>query len=334
MPMEAKVKDSIFISYRRADSEYAASTIHDQLAAHFGRDRVFRDIHTIQPGAEFLQTINHAIKQSSVCLVIIGPNWLSTVDSAGSRRIDDPTDFIRIEIETAFAKDIPIIPVLVGDALIPVPEELPKSLRRLTLLNALVIRSGRDFAGNIERLINGIERFFISPESEVPLLLQDIRSEPQPQFDEPIKKGPLATKQLTGTVFISYRREGGAETARLLRYELLARGWNVFLDVEDLKAGTFDETLLREVARADNFLLIPSPGALENCAQDNDWLRKEIHHAIKTGRNIVPVLKESARRPDKEVLPQDIELLKRVNCVDYSHIYYDATVARFLSFLK
>ena len=84
----------------------------------------------------------------------------------------------------------------------------------------------------------------------------------------------------------------------------------------------------------DNFLLILSPGALENCAFDNDWLRKEIRHAIETDRNIVPVLKESACRPDKEELPREIEPLKRFNCVDYSHVYYDATVVRLLSFLK
>jgi hypothetical protein len=77
-----------------------------------------------------------------------------------------------------------------------------------------------------------------------------------------------------------------------------------------------------------------SPGALANCAHDDDWLRKEIQRAIETERNIVPVLKENASRPDKEELPDEIEPLKRFNCIDYSHVYYDATIERLLSFLK
>ena len=107
----------------------------------------------------------------------------------------------------------------------------------------VVIRSGRDFAGNIERLIEDIERFVISPKRKGSVLRKDIRSEPLPKVPE-LTQRPLTSEHPAGSVFISYRREGGAETARLLRYELLARGWDVFLDVEDLKGGTFDERLL------------------------------------------------------------------------------------------
>jgi hypothetical protein len=165
------------------------------------------------------------------------------------------------------------------------------------------------------------------------VLLEDIRAEPPPPYVESTK-GSVRTEHPAGSAFISYRREGGAETARLLRYELLARGWRVFLDVEDLKAGKFDETLLSEVARAENFLLILSPGALKNCVEANDWLRKEILRAITTERNIVPVLKKNTRPPDKEKLPREIEPLKQFNCVEYSHVYYDATIGRLFSFLK
>ena len=143
------MRNSIFISYRRADAGYASSAIHDQLAAHFGRDRVFRDVEALQPGADFAQTISQAVRQSAVCLVIIGPNWLSEENRGGARRIADPNDFIRFEIETAFSQGIPVIPVLVGDAVLPLAVELPKSLRRLSHLNTVVIRSGRELAGTI-----------------------------------------------------------------------------------------------------------------------------------------------------------------------------------------
>lgn len=196
------MKSSIFISYRRADTEYASARIHDQLAAHFGRDRVFRDVEAIQPGADFAQTISQAVSQSTVCLVMIGPNWLSSADHAAARRIDDPRDFIRFEVETAFAQGIPVIPVLVGDARPPRPAELPESLRGLSQLNMVVIRSGRDFAGNIERLIEDIERFVISPKRKGSVLRKDIRSEPLPKVPEPTQR-PLTSEHPAGSVFSS-----------------------------------------------------------------------------------------------------------------------------------
>ena len=159
---------------------------------------------------------------------------------------------------------------------------------------------------------------------------------PAPGASAPSPAGPLPApaERSGGSAFISYRRDGGAETARLLRYELMHRGWKAFLDVEDLKAGRFDDILLQEVARADNFLLILSPGALANCAQENDWVRKEIRQAIDTERNIVPLLKEKALSPAREELPQDIEALKQLNYVEYSHEYYDATIKRLFDFFK
>ena len=322
---------SIFISYRRNDSAYASSAIHDRLAAHFGRDSVFRDVEAISAGATFPQLITQAVQRSSVCLAVIGDTWLAP-DQTGMRRIDHPDDWVRLEIETAFAESKPVIPVLVGNAPMPRPDDLPDSLRQLCLLNAVEIRAGRDFAGNIDRLIHAIEHFIASSGQSNAILTEDIRAAPPPEaLDSTAEsQGPKDPRK---SVFISYRREGGAETARLMRYELLAREWRVFLDVEDLKAGQFDEELLSEVANADNFLLILSPNALANCTQENDWLRREIEHAIETQRNIVPLLKEDARRPDKEELPREIEPLKRFNCVDYSHVYYDATITRLLSFL-
>jgi hypothetical protein len=245
---------SIFISYRRNDTAYASSAIYDRLAAHFGRDQVFLDLEVIPPGVDFAQAITHAIRRSSICLVIIGDKWLSGRDAAGARRMDHPQDFIRLEIETAFAQGIAVIPVLVGNAWMPSPNDLPASLHQLSQLNAVELRTGRDFSGNIERLIQAIEHFLASPERRDSALPRDIRSEPSLQHVIPAKATPT-TEHPAGSVFISYRREGGAETARLLRYELLARGWSAFLDVEDLKAGKFDEMLLSEVASTENFLL-------------------------------------------------------------------------------
>jgi hypothetical protein len=327
------VKPKIFISYRRDDGGYIASTLTDSLAARFGRDAVVMDFRFLDPGASFRDAIEEALRSSTVVVAVIGPAWLSAKSRDGRRRLDDPGDFVRTELETALALRKPVIPVLVGGVLLPAVADLPTGLRRLANLQAVEIRSGRDAAENTAQLVQAIERFVAEADPDAPILKAPIRSrgaEPHP----PQRAAAGAKGKPVGSVFISYRREGGAETARLMRYELLARGWRAFLDVEDLKAGHFDEELLAQVAAADNFLLVVSKDALEGCAQESDWLRKEILKAIETGRNIVPLLKEQATPPGKQDLPDEMRPIGRFNCVDYSHVYYDATIARLLSFLK
>lgn len=136
-------------------------------------------------------------------------------------------------------------------------------------------------------------------------------------------------------VFISYRREGGAETARAIRSELLARGIRAFLDVDDLESYHFDERLLREIENAPNFICVLSPGSLDRSIEnEGDWLRREIAHAISHRRNIIPILKGGFRFPPQESLPADLAELPRYNCVEYSHIYFNATVDRLLTFFK
>lgn len=324
----------IFISYRRADGSYIASAISDSLAAHFGRDAVLLDIDFFEPGVSFQDAIENTIRESTVVLAIIGPAWGTAESADGRRRMDDPSDFVRLELETAFTRRIPVIPILVGDAIMPSPNELPNGLAELAYINAAEFRSGRDIAENIDRLVKSIEHFIIEANPDVPILQEPILSRPEIQSFPPEVTVTGKEEKPAGSVFISYRREGGAETARLMRYELLARGWQVFLDVEDLKAGLFDEDLLAEVVKADNFLLILSKNALKNCTDPDDWLHKEISEAIETKRNIVPLLKEHASPPGDEMLPADIETLGKFNCVEYSHIYYEPTVSRLLSFLK
>jgi hypothetical protein len=134
-------------------------------------------------------------------------------------------------------------------------------------------------------------------------------------------------------VFISYRREGGAETARLIRSELQKRGIDAFLDVDDLGASHFDERLLGEIERASSFVLILSPGSLRRCREEGDWLRREIAHAIEKKKNIVPVLKDGFDFPPVDSLPSQIADLPRYNCVVYSHAYFGATIDKLISFL-
>ena len=136
------------------------------------------------------------------------------------------------------------------------------------------------------------------------------------------------------TAFISYRREADAETARLIRSELRARGWQAFLDVEDLGASRFDDRILLEIQNATCFIVILSPGSLDRCAQKKDWVRREVAHAISRRRHIVPLVKEGFSFPPEEALPEPIRALPNYNCVKYSHEYFRATMDKLVSFLS
>ena len=138
---------------------------------------------------------------------------------------------------------------------------------------------------------------------------------------------------MAGKVFLSYRRDGGAETARLIRDELCRSGYSVFLDVEDLSASFFDEKLLQEIENADHFVVILTPGALSRCREPEDWLRREIGHALRTGRDVIPVLKDGFSFPPQDNLPEDIRDLSRMNGVEYSHRYFRATIEELVYFL-
>jgi TPR repeat protein len=148
----------IVISYRRNDSEAITGRIFDRLIQAFGRDAVFRDIDSIPVGSDFRDHIGSVLRQSSLLVAIVGPRWLGRI-RAGGLRVDDATDLVRIEVEMALETDLPIIPVLVGDARMPDVARLPESLQPFAFRNAIRIDSGQDFDNHIQRLIriiNGI----------------------------------------------------------------------------------------------------------------------------------------------------------------------------------
>jgi hypothetical protein len=159
-----KAAPTIFISYRRDDSEAMTGRIDDWLARHFGRERVFVDVDSIPLGVDFRKHLEQAVGRSGVLLAIIGQQWLDIRYEAGpkqgQRRLDDPADFVRIEIQAALTRDIPVIPVLVGKATMPREEDLPEGLRPLVYRNAAEVRPGLDFRVHVARLIDGIERAF------------------------------------------------------------------------------------------------------------------------------------------------------------------------------
>ena len=130
----------IFLSYRRADSNDVVGRIYDRLIQRFPRCDVFRDFDSLRPGLPFPQQLDDAITRSTVSLVLIGPQWVSVTNQRGYRRLDDPSDFVRLEVERSLGTGIPVIPVLVSNAIMPDGDALPESLKPLVLLHGIRIR--------------------------------------------------------------------------------------------------------------------------------------------------------------------------------------------------
>jgi TIR domain len=98
----------IFISYRREDAAGDAGRLADHVQRRFGAARVFLDIETIEPGTDFVKVLRESLQETAVLLVVIGPRWTSLCAADGSRRLDDPADFVRMEVEAALGRDIPL----------------------------------------------------------------------------------------------------------------------------------------------------------------------------------------------------------------------------------
>jgi len=145
----------IAISYRRDDSAAITGRIFDRLVARYGSDSVFRDIDNIPLGVDFREYINTILAQTNITLVVVGKRWFGA--RRGRRRIDDPPDPVRVEVEAALRSGMPVIPVLVEGGGMPNVDQLSDSLKELVYRNGLDVGSGRDFDQHMERLIRNIE---------------------------------------------------------------------------------------------------------------------------------------------------------------------------------
>ena len=145
----------IAISYRREDSTPVAGRLHDRLQADFGKGNVFMDFDSIPYGVDFREQIKQTLERARVVIAVIGPTWFGG-RGRGNRRIDDPADFVRLEIATALQRGIPVIPVLIDDTPMPQVENLPADLKGLAFRNALILDTGVDFHHHADRLIAGI----------------------------------------------------------------------------------------------------------------------------------------------------------------------------------
>jgi hypothetical protein len=157
----------IFLSYRRQDSQSATGRLADDLQAHFGDERVFRD-HEIAAGDDFVDAIRRSVESATVLLAVVGPRWLGATDAAGRRRLDDPEDFVRLEIELALGARVPIVPVLVEGATMPGATALPASIVEFARCQAVEVADKR-WRYDVQTLIAMLQsRFAIDAGIESP----------------------------------------------------------------------------------------------------------------------------------------------------------------------
>ena len=146
----------VFVSYRREDSRDVAGRIYDRLAGHFGAENVFKDVDSIPLGVDFREHIRAAVERCDVLLAVVGPHWLTTEGPRGGRRLDDSSDFVRLEVNAALDRRIRVVPLLVGGATMPRADELPAELRDLAFRNAAPVRPDPDFHRDMDRLIEAL----------------------------------------------------------------------------------------------------------------------------------------------------------------------------------
>lgn len=162
----------IFISYRRDDSQYQTDRLYDLLSKHVEdppRD-IFLDVDTIPYGVDFVEHLEGKVSECEIVLAIIGKNWVDAKDpETGVRRLDNPNDFIRVEIATALQRGIPVVPVLLDGAPVPKPEQLPDDMKALSRRNGVIVNR-LSFNADVENLVSGLPITLKARSEKAPLL--------------------------------------------------------------------------------------------------------------------------------------------------------------------
>ncbi len=183
-------RGGIFISYRREETAANAGRLYDRLSDRFGEHNVFMDIDSIALGADFTEAIREAVSGCNILLALIGRNWLGITDSTGRRRLDNPDDFVRVEIETALQRSIRVVPILVDGAELPQAQDLPQGLQPLILRQALQL-TYTGFRSQVESLLETVAGVLEGePGRGEPRATQSAGGQYREQYQDPAKTRP------------------------------------------------------------------------------------------------------------------------------------------------
>lgn len=184
----------LFISYRRDDTQDFTRSVYERLATRFGAANIFMDVDSVPLGSDFRQILRDAVAESSLALVMIGRFWLSVKDDQGRRRLDNPNDFVRIEVEAALARDIPVVPVLAHGVAIPREGDLPPSIAALAFRHGTDVRSDQHFNHDVEQLIARLAPLLEKPAPQSVV----VAPAPQPRYPPPDVPPRLASLGFRG----------------------------------------------------------------------------------------------------------------------------------------
>jgi hypothetical protein len=183
----AEDTSKIFISYRRDESAAYAGRIADSFVAHYGDDSVFRDIDSMEPGLDFPEALTRAVESSAVLIAVIGKSWLTATDAASHKRLENPDDYVRLEIATALERDIRVIPLLIQGGVMPRAEDLPEDLAPLTRRNAFELHDS-SWKEQVQRLMTTLDKVLgrkpAESQEDLTLRVEQLRAELEARSSE------------------------------------------------------------------------------------------------------------------------------------------------------
>jgi hypothetical protein len=215
----------VFISYSREDTAPQAGRLYDRLSDRIGEEHVFMDVGSIKLGVDFIDSLQDALSACDALLAVIGPAWAERSNNDGVRALDDPEDYVRLEIQTALDRAIPVIPVVINETPLPVSSTLPEPLKSLARRQGVRLRDAT-FRSDSSRLIDQVERMVASEPVGGTDRTADSSDKP---IVEPVKwSAELIDKGRQRRVF---RLRGGQRT-HTVRYEHASEG-SLFIDDND-----------------------------------------------------------------------------------------------------
>lgn len=186
------MQGGVFISYRRGDGSGFAGRVYDRLVSVYGPEKVFLDVDNLEAGQDFVTELTRSITACDIMLVLIGPAWASAAKASGERRLADPDDFVRIEIETALKADKAVVPLLIDSAEMPPRDQLPESLWPLLRRHAIRL-SHESFSGDAARLLGALAEIVQPPRGRASAR----------QEDAPARRVPLVQIGLIAAILLA-----------------------------------------------------------------------------------------------------------------------------------
>jgi hypothetical protein len=279
----------IFISYRRDDSSASAGRLYDRLLVRLPKSQIFIDV-DLDPGIDFVEEIEINVSSCAVLVAMIGKRWLLSSDEEGKRRLDNPEDFVRLEIATALKRKIRVMPVLVDGASMPRSSDLPDDLKLLARRNALEVSHNR-FNADFDRLVTAIEK-----------VLQQLE--------------PKREARHYHTCFCSY---SGADRKEMFTFAQFMRAMGVDL-IDALKLRGGDEWNLRIfeiIDKSDIFVLIWSKNARASQYVEKEWRYALMRNKKYGSPDIRPI---SLQGPAIAPVPRELQAYHFMNLTSFAEL--------------